>query len=169
MHACIEFLVIDFCLTKQQQQDKDSGCSRLQLMWASKSNCVQRSGRAGRVSEGRCYRLVSKQFYDLQLDKHATPEILVSLTFFFESFLSLIRCGYDFFGLQRSPLENLVLKAKRLNLGPPATILCRALDAPKAEDLERTILVLKQVLTLFVWSQGHGHALWVGFVCRLGR
>lgn len=37
------------------------------MNWAAKANCIQRAGRAGRVANGRVYRLVNKYFYEVQL------------------------------------------------------------------------------------------------------
>lgn len=59
------FIVIDFCLIKVLTIDSISNNQSLQLHWASKANCVQRAGRAGRVMDGRVYRLVPKAFYDV--------------------------------------------------------------------------------------------------------
>lgn len=77
--------VIDFCLVKQLVTDPDTNfcslkvsfsCSNIrdcdlcfsfppfQLDWASKSSCVQRKGRVGRVGEGVVYRMVYKDFYE---------------------------------------------------------------------------------------------------------
>lgn len=39
--------------------------SSLQLTWAARSNCKQRAGRTGRVCNGRCYRFVEKEFFDV--------------------------------------------------------------------------------------------------------
>ena len=47
--------------------------------------------------------------------------------------------------LQRCPLDILVLKAKLLNMGEPKAILGRALDPPLLDDIERTVLCLKEV------------------------
>lgn len=44
----------------------------------------------------------------------------------------------------RSPLENMVLNAKLLDMGEPKAILALSLDPPDLSNLERTILVLKQ-------------------------
>jgi len=44
--------VIDFCLTKNIQTDLETNMTCLRLEWASKANCIQRKGRAGRVSNG---------------------------------------------------------------------------------------------------------------------
>lgn len=50
---------------KYLKSDSLRNCTRLEMEWASKSNCLQRSGRAGRVSNGRCYRMVSRRFYEV--------------------------------------------------------------------------------------------------------
>lgn len=57
--------MIDFCLVKVLAIDPASNYQSLQLCWASKTNCVQRAGRAGRVMDGRVYRLVPKLFYQV--------------------------------------------------------------------------------------------------------
>ena len=62
--------VIDFCLTKNLFCDTNTSYPSLRTEWASKSSCDQRRGRAGRVSNGRCYRMVPQQFFN-ELDQHA--------------------------------------------------------------------------------------------------
>lgn len=52
--------VIDFCLARRMVCDPDTNYQSLRLTWASKTNCNQRRGRAGRVSKGYCYRLVTR-------------------------------------------------------------------------------------------------------------
>ncbi len=42
--------VIDFCLTKKLVTDTATNYASLRLDWADKSSCIQRKGRAGRVS-----------------------------------------------------------------------------------------------------------------------
>lgn len=44
----------------------------------------------------------------------------------------------------RAPLENLVLKAKVLDMGEPKALLALSLDPPDLGNLERTILILKE-------------------------
>lgn len=61
----IDILVLNFCLTRVLLIDSTTNFSSLQLSWASKSSCLQRAGRAGRVMNGRCYHFVDKQFYDV--------------------------------------------------------------------------------------------------------
>ncbi|KAI9578983.1 putative ATP-dependent RNA helicase spindle-E [Glossina fuscipes fuscipes] len=54
--------------------------------------------RAGRVMKGRVYRLVRNCYYETYMERFSTLEML------------------------RCPLENVVLKAKLLNMGPPPKI-----------------------------------------------
>ncbi|XP_045453165.1 probable ATP-dependent RNA helicase spindle-E [Melitaea cinxia] len=112
--------VIDFCLMKVLVADPSTNFTSLQMSWASKTNCDQRAGRAGRVRDGRVYRLVTDTFYET-FKKECQPE--------------LIRC----------PLERLVLIAKMLDMGPPSDILALAMDPPDMSNIYRTILVLKEM------------------------
>lgn len=59
----VVIVVIDFCLVKMLVADTQTNFTSLQLKWASKTNCEQRAGRAGRVRDGRVYRLVNDNFY----------------------------------------------------------------------------------------------------------
>lgn len=98
--------VIDFCLARHLVCDQDTNYQSLRLTWASKTNCNQRrgmcstglklqsvkclvtsdlshsfplslSGRAGRVSKGYCYRLVTKEFWRNEIPDYMIPEMLV--------------------------------------------------------------------------------------------
>ncbi|KAK2147306.1 hypothetical protein LSH36_561g03033 [Paralvinella palmiformis] len=112
--------VIDFCLTKVLMCDPETSYTSLQLQWASKANCIQRRGRAGRVSDGRAYHLVTKDFF-MQLSKFSIPE------------------------MERCPLDLVVLNVKRLDIGEPKAILGLALDPPALDDIEQTVLKLKEI------------------------
>lgn len=46
--------------------------------------------------------------------------------------------------LVSSPLENVILKSKLLEMGSPESILALAMDPPKLSDIANTILVLKE-------------------------
>lgn len=113
--------VIDFCLTKALVCDLGTNYQSLRLQWASKANCNQRKGRAGRVSNGRVYRLVTKDFWNNSIKAEGIPE------------------------MQRCPLENLVLQVKLLAIGNPKAILYLAMSPPCLEDIERTVLLLKEI------------------------
>ena len=71
------YIVVDFCLVKELTLDKMTNYQSLKLQWASKASLTQRKGRAGRVSEGRCYRLITQQFYN-KLNSFSDPEIKVN-------------------------------------------------------------------------------------------
>ncbi|XP_072748336.1 probable ATP-dependent RNA helicase spindle-E isoform X2 [Anoplolepis gracilipes] len=113
--------VIDFCLTKLLINEPGSNYQCLQLCWASKSNCQQRAGRAGRLMDGRVYRMVPRSFYETMLPEETLPEIL------------------------RTPLANVILKTKQLNMGEPRALLALSLDPPNLSNLRNTILLLKEV------------------------
>ncbi|XP_032664411.1 probable ATP-dependent RNA helicase spindle-E isoform X2 [Odontomachus brunneus] len=112
--------VIDFCLVKMVALDTVSNYQSLQLGWTSKASCVQRAGRAGRVMDGRVYRLVPKAFYHRILDDEGIPEML------------------------RAPLANIVLRAKIFAFGNPRSLLAFCLDPPRLQNLSDTILYLKE-------------------------
>lgn len=57
--------VIDFCLAKQLITDSATNVTALQMVWAAKNNLRQRSGRAGRVMNGRVYRLIPREFFEV--------------------------------------------------------------------------------------------------------
>lgn len=50
-----------------------------------------------------------------------------------------------FFFFQRCPLEQIVLKVKLFDIGPPKAVLRLALQPPDPDDIEKTVLLLKQV------------------------
>ncbi|XP_071453953.1 probable ATP-dependent RNA helicase spindle-E [Hetaerina americana] len=122
--------VIDFCLTKHLIVDSQTSFSSLQTTWAAKTNCIQRSGRVGRVCDGRVYRMVPKDFYMKYLRNENIPEIL------------------------RCPLDRVVLQTKMLNMGPPKALLALSMDPPDLSHLKNTILKLKEVGALLMTSQG---------------
>ncbi|XP_077997158.1 ATP-dependent RNA helicase TDRD9-like [Glandiceps talaboti] len=113
--------VIDFMLIKCLVCDPETNYQSLQLNWASKANAIQRKGRAGRVSSGKVYRMITTYFWDRYIKEHGIPE------------------------MARCPLEHLVLQVKLLDLGEPKAILGLALTPPNLDDIERTILLLKEV------------------------
>lgn len=119
-------------------------------------------GRAGRVSKGYCYRLITKSFWNKEIPDHMTPDMLVrvfSLLFiqpkpshrhFTPSPSPLAKWnGLYFvssFSSELAPLATIVLKVKLLDIGDPRTILSTALSPPNLSDIMRTVLQLKEVL-----------------------
>lgn len=70
--------VIDFCLSKEFKFDTKTQTQRLDLVWACKASCRQRTGRTGRVSDGICFRMVSKDYFNKTLDNFNEAEMLRS-------------------------------------------------------------------------------------------
>lgn len=68
-------VVIDTGLVREPVFDPATAMTRLQTVRISKASSVQRMGRAGRLREGRCYRLWSASQQE-QLSPRSTPEIL---------------------------------------------------------------------------------------------
>ena len=48
--------VVDSCRVKAELHQAGAGLDLLKVMWVSKAQAKQRAGRAGRESEGTCYR-----------------------------------------------------------------------------------------------------------------
>ncbi|CAD5114488.1 DgyrCDS3613 [Dimorphilus gyrociliatus] len=117
--------VLDFCLTRYNRCNKATNITSLVLEWASKASCNQRRGRAGRVSSGRCYRMVTKSFYE-ELPDYTEPE------------------------MTRVSLDHLVLKSKLLEPDtPPTALLGLAIDPPYLSDIGRTIVSLREIGAMF--------------------
>lgn len=136
--------IIDFCLQRVLFTDTTTNFSTLRTEWASQANCIQRQGRAGRVMDGRVYRLVDRRFYENQMRFSTSPEIL------------------------RCPLENVVLKAKLLEMGPPHSILALAMNPPDLSDIRNTVLQLKELGALVQTVKGNYEQL-DGDLTYMGR
>lgn len=67
--------VIDTGYVKLKSYNVHMQMSTLQTSWISQASAKQRSGRAGRVSSGICFRLYSRQRFDEMEDFHL-PELL---------------------------------------------------------------------------------------------
>ncbi|XP_014066219.2 ATP-dependent RNA helicase TDRD9 isoform X2 [Salmo salar] len=137
--------VIDFCLARHMVCDKETSYQSLRLTWASKTNCNQRRGRAGRVSKGYCYRLVTKEFWRNEIPDYVVPELV------------------------RAPLANIMLKVKLLDMGDPRSLLSTALSPPNLNDIERTVLQLKEMGALSLGNNGQGQKRFDGELTFLGR
>eukprot|EP00794_Sanderia_malayensis_P020227 gene20227-22203_t len=120
---------IDFCLVKNLETDRDTNYQCLRLAWAPIASLEQRKGRAGRVSDGECFRLITKDF-ESRLPAYGVPE------------------------MQRCPLSRVILHVKSLNIGDPCNVLRLALQPPDINDIRRTILHLKEVGALTVKQNG---------------
>lgn len=109
--------VMDSGMVKEMSYDPVLRVQRLKEFWVSKASAEQRKGRAGRTGPGVCYRLYSEADFGAMAD-YTTPEI------------------------QRVPLDSLLLQM--LSLGLPDARKFPFLEPPPAENIENTILALKQ-------------------------
>lgn len=124
------YIVIDFCLSRTLVVNPTTKFPMLQLVWASRDNCEQRAGRTGRVTNGWCFRLVSRRFYEKSLKQSADAELLTN------------------------PLENIILKTKQLDIGSPEEVLALALDKPYLNDIHEAVLRLKEMGALLTTVKG---------------
>lgn len=69
--------VIDSGMVKVRTYHPTTGLDMLKVQRISQEQCWQRTGRAGRESEGFCYRIYTRAQYE-NLQKSTTPEILRS-------------------------------------------------------------------------------------------
>lgn len=106
--------VIDPGFCKQNSYNPRSGMESLQVTPVSKASALQRAGRAGRTSPGKCFRLYTAWAYQHELEENTPPEI------------------------QRTNLGNVVLLLKSLGINdlvnfdfmdpPPTETMFRALE-----------------------------------------
>jgi ATP-dependent helicase HrpB len=68
-------IVIDSGFARVSKFDPKSGLSRLETVQITKDSADQRAGRAGRLTEGVCYRMWTKANQD-RLIEHRIPEIM---------------------------------------------------------------------------------------------
>uniref|UniRef100_H3AKB7 RNA helicase n=1 Tax=Latimeria chalumnae TaxID=7897 RepID=H3AKB7_LATCH len=67
--------VVDSGFVKQLNHNPRVGLDILEVVPISKSEAMQRAGRAGRTSAGKCYRIYSKEFWRKCMPDHMVPEI----------------------------------------------------------------------------------------------
>ncbi|WOL09953.1 DExH-box ATP-dependent RNA helicase DExH1 isoform X1 [Canna indica] len=112
--------VVDCGKAKETSYDALNKLACLLPSWISKASAHQRRGRAGRVQPGVCYRLYPKVIHDA-MPQYQLPEIL------------------------RTPLQELCLNIKSLQLGAIATFLAKALQPPDALSVKNAIELLKTI------------------------
>jgi pre-mRNA-splicing factor ATP-dependent RNA helicase DHX16 len=67
--------VIDPGFVKENVYNSATGMSKLVTVACSRASANQRSGRAGRVGPGKCFRLYTKWAYMNEMEESTTPEI----------------------------------------------------------------------------------------------
>ncbi|KAI5679650.1 hypothetical protein M9H77_00877 [Catharanthus roseus] len=112
--------VVDCGKSKETSYDALNKLACLLPSWISKASAHQRRGRAGRVQPGVCYRLYPKLIHDA-MPQYQLPEIL------------------------RTPLQELCLHIKSLQLGAIATFLAKALQPPDPLAVQNAIELLKTI------------------------
>jgi len=68
--------IIDLAMRRSIQYDARRLMSCLVTTWCSQSSCKQRAGRAGRTMPGRAVRLVTRDFFELEMVEFDPPEML---------------------------------------------------------------------------------------------
>ena len=116
--------VVDTGKHKEMRFDERRQLSRLIESFISRANAKQRRGRAGRVQEGLCFHLFTRQRHDLIISDAQTPEIL------------------------RLSLQDLALRIKICKLGEVEQVLSEALSPPLAKNVRRAIDSLIEVRAL---------------------
>ncbi|XP_072988062.1 DExH-box ATP-dependent RNA helicase DExH1 isoform X2 [Typha latifolia] len=112
--------VLDCGKAKETSYDALNKLACLIPSWISKASAHQRRGRAGRVQPGVCYRLYPKIIHDAMM-QYQLPEIL------------------------RTPLQELCLNIKSLQLGAVASFLAKALQPPDPLSVKNAIELLKTI------------------------
>ncbi|CAI0402208.1 unnamed protein product [Linum tenue] len=112
--------VIDCGKAKETSYDALNKLACLLPSWISKASAHQRRGRAGRVQPGVCYKLYPKVIHDAML-QYQLPEIL------------------------RTPLQELCLHVKSLQLGAVGSFLAKALQPPDSLSVQNAIELLKTI------------------------
>ncbi|XP_019153740.1 PREDICTED: DExH-box ATP-dependent RNA helicase DExH1 isoform X2 [Ipomoea nil] len=112
--------VIDCGKAKETSYDALNKLACLLPSWISKASAHQRRGRAGRVQPGVCYRLYPKLLHDAMLE-YQLPEIL------------------------RTPLQELCLHIKSLQLGAISSFLNKALQPPDPLSVQNAIELLQTI------------------------
>jgi HrpA-like RNA helicase len=113
---------------KEMRFDPISNIASLQEVVISRSSARQRSGRAGRVKLGHCWKVYTEDFFNgSRIDEFPIPEI------------------------RRIPLEEVVLQVLFLKLGLPEIFLGECLEPPSMNQIRgsvRSLLDIRAILPL---------------------
>ncbi|XP_054254191.1 ATP-dependent RNA helicase DHX29-like isoform X3 [Indicator indicator] len=112
--------VIDTGRTKENRYHESSQMSSLEETFVSKASALQRQGRAGRVRDGFCFRMYTRERFESFME-YSVPEIL------------------------RVPLEELCLHIMKCSLGSPEDFLSRALDPPQQQVIGNAMNLLRKI------------------------
>jgi len=114
--------VVDSGKLKERRHDAARSMSLLVEDWVSVASAKQRRGRAGRVRQGICYGLYSRDRFERRMKPYQTPE------------------------MARVPLEELVLQVHLLRVASSAALFAsRVLQPPPAKAVDGALRVLREV------------------------
>ncbi|PIO27879.1 hypothetical protein AB205_0180180 [Aquarana catesbeiana] len=130
--------VIDAGKTKENRYHESSQMSSLVETFISKASALQRQGRAGRVQEGFCFRLYTKE--NLAVWSSLCFHSLAFVSFRFHSFME-----YSVPEILRVPLEELCLHIMKCDLGSPEEFLSKALDPPQLQVISNAMNLLRKI------------------------
>lgn len=111
--------VIDTGKEKTKLYDEVTGISKFVICWTSKASALQRTGRAGRVGPGHCYRLYSSAVFSNDFEDHSKPRIL------------------------QKPVEDIILQMKSMNIDNVVNF-----PFPTRPSLEALMSAEKKLITL---------------------
>ena len=112
--------VIDIGRVKETSFDPVTKMVKLEEVWASRSACKQRRGRAGRVQDGKCYKLYT-QNAEAKMAERPDAEI------------------------RRVPLEQLCLTVKAMGVQDVAQFLASALTPPESLAVDSALALLRRM------------------------
>lgn len=113
--------VIDSGRVKETSFDPQTNMRKLEETWASRAACKQRRGRAGRVQEGKCYKLYTRNLQEQTMAERPDPEI------------------------RRVPLEQLCLSVRAMGNKDVGHFLSRTPTPPEAVAVEGAIKMLRRM------------------------
>jgi ATP-dependent RNA helicase DHX29 len=117
--------VIDCCRVREIGFDHKRGITRLSDVMISKANAKQRRGRAGRVQDGYCFHLITKERFG-KLPDHRLPEV------------------------QRLPLQDICLRFRSILKESDSLFdqLQSLIDPPPAKNIQAAVELLQSIHAL---------------------